>query len=313
MNLPLTLTGTHAPPVAATQGGCFTRRQALDAGWSPRQVERRLAAGAWIRHTHQALVSSAAHATALTDVWAVALTWPDAVASHWTAAALHGFPLPSGQGRTIHATVPRNLRSTERITAYRLPVAPCDVLTVAGTDGPRVTARARTAVDCLRVADLDTGQRLLPWLVTRRVLTREALAAEVRDGCGRWGTPALLELLRRSAGEALSVAERRLHRALRLRGVAGWVANAEVRVGGRILAVVDLLFPRHRVVVEVDGWAAHGTLDAFQRDRDRQNALVNAGYVVLRFTWRDLVDREDDVVAQILEALSAAHRRRFSS
>jgi very-short-patch-repair endonuclease len=111
-----------------------------------------------------------------------------------------------------------------------------------------------------------------------------------------------VQLLARTRGEALSLAEARLHAALRRRGVGGWVANATLRLGGRSV-VVDLLFARERVVVEVDGFAAHGTREAFEHDRRRQNALVNAGYVVLRFTWRDLVERESAVVDEIRHAL----------
>jgi very-short-patch-repair endonuclease len=38
------------------------------------------------------------------------------------------------------------------------------------------------------------------------------------------------------------------------------------------------------LVIEVDGWAYHRTPDRFQRDRERQNRLVAAGWTVLRFT-----------------------------
>ena len=57
--------------------------------------------------------------------------------------------------------------------------------------------------------------------------------------------------------------------------------------------------------MEIDGWSAHSDRESFERDRRRQNALVNAGYVVLRFTWRDLKDRPDDVVAEMTAALRA--------
>ena len=69
------------------------------------------------------------------------------------------------------------------------------------------------------------------------------------------------------------------------------------------VATVDLLFAEARVAVEVDGWSGHNGRDAFERDRRRQNALVNAGYTVLRFTWRDLTTREEQVVQQIRTAL----------
>ena len=55
--------------------------------------------------------------------------------------------------------------------------------------------------------------------------------------------------------------------------------------------------------VEVDGWAWHHQAERFQRHRTRQNALVNDGWLVLRFTWHDLTARPDQVLADIRRAL----------
>jgi very-short-patch-repair endonuclease len=44
--------------------------------------------------------------------------------------------------------------------------------------------------------------------------------------------------------------------------------------------------------------------DRFVDDRRRQNALVNAQWAVLRYTWHDLVGRPDCVVHEIRVALS---------
>lgn len=60
-----------------------------------------------------------------------------------------------------------------------------------------------------------------------------------------------------------------------------------------------------RLVIEVDGYAYHSGDDRFQRDRTKQNALLAAGWRVLRFTWADLVDRPDTVLARITEILAA--------
>ena len=87
--------------------------------------------------------------------------------------------------------------------------------------------------------------------------------------------------------------------------LSGWTPNARIRdAGGRIIARADVLFAAQRVVIEVDGRAYHGA-DRFQADRDRDNALVAAGYVVLRFTWLDLTERP----ARTLERIRAALRR----
>jgi very-short-patch-repair endonuclease len=58
------------------------------------------------------------------------------------------------------------------------------------------------------------------------------------------------------------------------------------------------------VAVEVDGWAWHQRADRFQEDRRKQNALVRANWVPLRFTWHDLTQRPTAVLGQIRAALA---------
>jgi len=65
------------------------------------------------------------------------------------------------------------------------------------------------------------------------------------------------------------------------------------------IGIGDIVFDILKLVVEVDGWAFHTTPERFQRDRGRQNRLVAAGWTVLRFTWRDLVERPGYVLATI--------------
>jgi very-short-patch-repair endonuclease len=71
---------------------------------------------------------------------------------------------------------------------------------------------------------------------------------------------------------------------------------------------VDACWPKHRLVVELDGWGAHQTRQAFQRDRERGNALDAAGWRLLRFTWTDVTRRRDETAALVRGALAAAHR-----
>ena len=123
----------------------------------------------------------------------------------------------------------------------------------------------------------------------------EALAAA---SPGRGVAPARA-LVRAASDGAAAEAERRLGRALTEAGITGFRRNA--RVGG---CVVDLAFPSHRLAVEVDGWTWHGDPSRFQRDRARHNALVLAGWTVLRFTWSDVTGRPDRVVAEIRRALA---------
>jgi very-short-patch-repair endonuclease len=66
----------------------------------------------------------------------------------------------------------------------------------------------------------------------------------------------------------------------------------------------DFAWPAHRVVVETDGWKAHGIPYAFQADRTTSNRLQLTGWLVLRFTWEDLTRRARTVAATVRTALS---------
>jgi len=90
-----------------------------------------------------------------------------------------------------------------------------------------------------------------------------------------------------------------MSRLLRNGRITGWAANVEIRDADGFIGIGDIVFDILKLVVEVDGWAFHTTPERFQRDRGRQNRLVAAGWTVLRFTWRDLVERPGYVLATI--------------
>jgi very-short-patch-repair endonuclease len=56
--------------------------------------------------------------------------------------------------------------------------------------------------------------------------------------------------------------------------------------------------------VETDGWAAHGHRAAFERDRARDAELAAGGYVVLRFTWRQVRDEPLLVATRVAQTLA---------
>ncbi len=68
---------------------------------------------------------------------------------------------------------------------------------------------------------------------------------------------------------------------------------------------MDFAWPEQRLLVEVDGFAFHADRSRYRSDRRRTNALVLAGWRVLRFSWEDVVHRPDVVVAQVRAALHA--------
>jgi very-short-patch-repair endonuclease len=84
------------------------------------------------------------------------------------------------------------------------------------------------------------------------------------------------------------------------------VPQAVIRDRGRFIARVDFLWAGSPLIVEVDGLAKYAESGQLQREKQRQNALVRLGYVVLRYTWADIVHRPAMVVSQVRAALGLA-------
>lgn len=78
--------------------------------------------------------------------------------------------------------------------------------------------------------------------------------------------------------------------------------NTDVAVRGRFFKA-DCLWVKERVIVELDGRAAHGTRRAFEKDRERDRLLQSDGWRVIRITWRQLRDDAPDVIADLRRML----------
>jgi very-short-patch-repair endonuclease len=288
------------PERAIFQGGVFTRPQAYDAGHTRRQVRRWLEVGRW------KVVAGAAVAPGHLGVgaeqlgFAAVLSWPGAVVSHHCAGALHGFPIdPGGFGTAI--VEPQRGSAAAGLRAYRVRLSPDEIVWRAGMP---LTDRRRTASDLLASLAWNEARDLYAWLATRRIVTSDHVEAWAQSWAGRPGAPQLRRLAVLAKAGSFSAGEDQLHEVLHEMRVTGWTANAPIVVGGRVVAVVDVLVPEYRLVMQVDGWRAHGGRAAFQRDRSQQNALVAAGYHVLRFTWDDLTQRRAHVMSVVRNALT---------
>lgn len=72
---------------------------------------------------------------------------------------------------------------------------------------------------------------------------------------------------------------------------------------------LDVGFPDIRLAVECDGWAWHGRHKSdFKRDRERDRALLLAGWRVLRFFASEIRRTPDQVVETVAEAIATLER-----
>jgi very-short-patch-repair endonuclease len=163
--------------------------------------------------------------------------------------------------------------------------------------GLRVTRLALTIVEA--AARPGGGAKLMDSALQHRVDLRELWRAHLRNK-GRYGSPAARRLLQAADDGARSEAERLLIRLLKAAKITGWRANYPVG-GYRI----DVAFPKSKVAIEVDGFAFHSDSEDFHADRKRQNAIALLGWQVLRFTWLDLTEYPQRVIAEIRFATRA--------
>jgi very-short-patch-repair endonuclease len=166
---------------------------------------------------------------------------------------------------------------------------------VVERSGLRVTALPLTVVEA--AARRGGGAKLMDSALQRHVDLTQLWRAHLRNK-GRYGSPAARRLLQAASNGARSEAERLLVKLLRDNGITGWKTNYPV---GRYK--VDVGFPKAKVAIEVDGWAFHSSQEDFQIDRERQNYISLLGWKVLRFTWLDLTEYPQRVLAEIRFAI----------
>lgn len=175
------------------------------------------------------------------------------------------------------------------------------------TRGMRHTSPALTAIDLSRHdngAAIDTALRVG---ATRLRDLRDAL----KDTRYRLGNPVRRAMIHDSRDLPWSQSERRTHGLLRDAGLTGWETNQRVSLPHGRHGFIDISFAEYRIAIEVDGYGFHGESESreqFETDRFKQSSLVAQGWVVLRFTWRQLVDHPDWVIAMVRQTLASRRR-----
>ncbi|MEE6168473.1 MULTISPECIES: type IV toxin-antitoxin system AbiEi family antitoxin domain-containing protein [unclassified Mycolicibacterium] len=275
--------------------GVITLAQAAEAGLSRQAVYRRVRSGRWLRcapgvyFADDRQFTDAARVRAA--VWSLG---PKATASGLAAAWWHG--VTKFAPESVEVTVPRvsNHRKRRDVRIRRRDLWPTDIVE---RHGLRVTSLPLTVVEA--AARRGGGAKLMDSALQRHVELKDLWRVHLRNK-GRHGSPAARILLQGAADGARSAAERLLVKLLKDARIDGWKANYRL---GRY--VVDVAFPRHKIAIETDGWAFHHDQDDFQKDRVKQNEIALMGWQVLRFTWLDLTEYPQRVLAEIRFAIES--------
>ena len=292
--------------LAQRQHGVVGRGQLAKLGIGTNAIEGRVRRGQ-LHSVHRGIYAVGHRLLGIEGRWlaAVLACGRGAALSRRSAAQLWRL-LPRSPGRA-EVTRTQGWRAPSGIVAHRSSL-PADEL--AAVSGIPVTSVSRTLLDLASV-------------LSRRQLERALNEAEVLgltdslslpDLLQRYprcrGSAALRVLLRddsASSGITRSELEERFVALVDANDLPRPRLNATLSVGGRFVEV-DCLWADRRLVVELDGRASHGTVRAFEEDRERDRLLLGEGWRVIRLTWRQVRDDAPTIAVDLRKQLRSAPR-----
>jgi hypothetical protein len=288
--------------LAERQHGVVSLAQLKSFGLSARAVRDRVASGRLTR-IHRGVYAVGHGRLTMHGRWmaAVLAYGPRAVLSHRSAAALRGIR-PDNRSRS-DVTVPSpSARSRAGIDVHTsASLQPADLGVV---DGVPCTSLARTLLDLADVVDARGVERAVDQAEVLRLFDRREVDDVLSRAAGRRGAGVLHSVLARYDGPSLTdkELEELVFRLCREAGIRKPEGNVWIMLeDGPVKA--DFLWRAERLIVETDGWASHGTRQAFERDRRRDRRLQLAGWQVARFTWRDILENPSEVVTTLTRLL----------
>jgi predicted transcriptional regulator of viral defense system len=296
-----------AQEFAATHHGVVTRDELRVLGFSDSRISRRLRTGHLVRLHAGVFRVPAAPNSPLQEIYS-ACKWlgPNAFASHRSAARVWRLgDLPSA-ARPEVTVVGIDRKSSDAVIVHR-------TTELLGCDRRMrnlipITDPTRTVIDCCAVLSDHGAEAVMDDALHARYTTVERLSKRLDElaGCGRNGIGRARRLLERRIAEAERPESRLTRRVLRLiqaSALPNPVSLHAVKLpDGRTLHP-DLAYPDLLIAIEADSYKHHAREQGWLTDIDRDNFLQGMGWIVLRFTWKDVTTRPEYVIARIAEAL----------
>lgn len=300
--------------VAARQYGVIRRDQALSSGMTERMIARRVEKGRWIRLAPGVYAFASAPPKWHRQVSAAVLSQPRALVAGRSAARLHGFP-GYGIGRP-ELIVPASANARSPL-ARLIRDSHFDSIATTRIEGFSATTVAETIWTL--AARIPRGE--LEHLVDDRLAARKLQVDEFDPiltriyGERRPGGPALTAVLadrRLDAYQpATSELEAHLYPLLDHPEIPPYRRQCPIALDEGIEAVLDAFIDDWGLIVEADGRRWHTRQADFERDRRRDNAALAMGLIVVRFTYRMLVDEPDYCLRVLLKTGKSRERIRI--
>lgn len=303
----------HLRRIIAEQAGVVSRKQALAAGVTRRQIDGYVAAGEWVR-IHPSVFRLDTAAPCATQALRAAALWAEdgvltGVGAAWWWGAIADPPLR--WEFLIVGTARRSRQS--RILLQRRWVDPVDVKVfrdVRVVSQPVAVLRAAVTLERGRRGH---GVRLIDRTKQTGQVTSLDLEGAYLRNRGTWGTKLMGELLVRTADRAHSDLERLGVSILEQAGITGFAVNLWLTLGNGRSVELDIAFEELKLGLEFDGFPYHSSTESQLADAQRQNDLVREGWTILRFPPDALVSGRAAFVSLVRDTLRRISVQRSTS
>lgn len=289
--------------LTARQGGAISRAQLRSLRFDDDRIDRLVRAG-WLVRVHRGVYRVGALTPTGVLFAAQLALGPDAAVSHRSAA--HRLGVLRGRAPSIvDVTTRTSRRRRAGIRPHQVRLDERDVTTRGGL---RITTVARTLLDVAPDLSEPALQSAVDEARVQRRLHVPAIEATIARACGHHGIGALRRAVARhdpGRGRPIGAFERRAIAFLRDHGFPPYVRNFTVVVDDEPF-MLDVVWLKHRVALELDSRTYHDNDPAFATDRRRSRRLAAAGWQVVRGTWTDLDDRAAELAADVWTLLRAA-------
>jgi tellurite resistance protein len=292
----------------------MTAARLAAAGFGPGAIRARVRSGQLVKIAKGYYVTNEiasevrrcpAGETLLEAAVAIARRGGSAVASHETAALMHGLDLLSRPGPRVTVTVPRDTGSREASPAVRIKMAAIPPAQRAARYGVPVTSVPRTVVDIARSSPFRAGVVTADSALRLKLTTKDELRA-VLASCRQW--PGVTR-----AADVVEFADRLSESALEsicrvaFRDLGLPPPELQVRVGGEHgeIGRADFFWKQFATIAEADGALKYADPDKARQQLWRDARLHEAGFQVVHITWSEITRYPDNVAA----ALRAAFQR----
>jgi very-short-patch-repair endonuclease len=269
--------------LAARQWGVVSAAQLRALGLDKDAVLRRVRAGR-LHRLHRGVFAVGHTVLKREGRWiaAVLACGEGAILSHRSAAAHWG--LLQTEATRTDVTTPRRRAGDATIRLHR-----SRSLIARDTDtheGIPITSVPRTLLDLAATVRPDRLERALAQAQRLQLYDHTEITELLARANGHRGKRALAEATDREPKLTRSDLEARFLSLVRDAALPEPRTNFLLAAPDHPRLEVDLYWPAHNLIVELDGYETHRTRAAFESDRARDAALQAAGYRVVRFTWR---------------------------